>query len=298
MREQKPVLTQDVINLYDHFTHGGMDRRVFLDRLTRLVGGAAAAQGALALLQSNYAMAQVVPENDPRLMINTLTYAGPNGPMSGYLCRLKGGAKRPAVLVIHENRGLNPHIRDVTRRLALDGFLAYGIDALTPEGGTPADEDKARDMFGKIDINKTGENVAAAVGVLAKHAESTGKVGAVGFCWGGGMVNQVAWRAPELAASVPYYGIQPPLDKVPLIKAAMLIHYAGTDERINAGIEAYRKALTDAGKTFEIFIYEGTQHAFNNDTGAARYNKAAADLAWGRTLAHFRKYLGEPPKGA
>ena len=289
-------ITQPIIDLYDNFTHGGMSRRDFLDRLTKVAGGAAAAQTALALLQSNYAQAQIVAENDPRLVTDILKYDGPNGPMAGTLVRLKGGAKRPAVLVIHENRGLNPHIKDVTRRMALEGFLAFGVDALTPEGGTPADEDKARDMFGKIDVNKTGENVAAAVAVLAKHPESTGKVGATGFCWGGGMVNQVAWRAPELLAGAPYYGIQPPADKVPLIKAAMQMHYAGTDERINAGIEAYRKALTDAGKTFEIFVYEGTQHAFNNDTGAARYNKAAADLSWSRTVAHFRKHLGEPPK--
>ena len=289
-------ITQPIIDLYDNFTHGGMNRRDFLERLTKTTGSAAAAQTALSLLQSNYAQAQIVAENDPRLVTDTLSYAGPNGPMSGTLVRLKGGAKRPAVLVIHENRGLNPHIKDVTRRFALEGFLAYGIDALTPDGGTPADEDKARDMFGKIDVNKTGENVAAAVAVLAGHAESTGKVGATGFCWGGGMVNQVAWRAPALLAGAPFYGIQPPADKVPLIKAAMQMHYAGTDERINAGIEAYRKALTDAGTRFEIFVYEGTQHAFNNDTGAARYNADAAKLSWNRTVAHFRKHLGEPPK--
>lgn len=298
MSNETPVLTQDVINLYDNFTHGGMNRRDFLDRLAKVAGGAAAAQGALALLQSNYAMAQIVPENDPRLVISDVGYTGPHGAMNGYCVRLKGGLKRPTVIVIHENRGLNPHIKDVTRRFALEGYLAYGIDALTPEGGTPADEDKAREMFSKIDLNKTAENVAAAVGVIGAHAESNGKVGAVGFCWGGGMVNQLAWRAPTLAAGVPYYGIQPPADKIALIKAPLLAHYAGTDERINAGIDAFRKALTDAGKTFEIHIYEGTQHAFNNDTGAARYNKAAADLAWTRTLAHFSKYLGEPPKGA
>lgn len=289
---------QPIIDLYDNFTHGGMDRRAFLDRLTRLAGGAAAANAALALLQSNYALAQIVPESDPRLAIGDLKYAGPNGPMGGYLVRLKGGAKRPAVIVIHENRGLNPHIKDVTRRFALEGFLAYGVDALTPEGGTPADEDKAREMFGKIDLNKTAENVAAAVAVLAAHPESTGKVGAVGFCWGGGMVNQLAWRAPTLLAGVPYYGIQPPADKVKDIKAALLAQYAETDERINAGIEAFRKELTAAGKTFEIFQYPGTQHAFNNDTGGARYNPEAAKLAWGRTIAFFNKHLGEPPKAS
>jgi len=289
-------LGQDVINLYDRFTHSSMDRRAFFDRLTVLTGSTVAANVALAALQSNYALAQIVPENDARLVTETLKYDGPHGGMSGYLARLKGGAKRPAVLVIHENRGLNPHIKDVTRRFALEGFLAYGIDALTPEGGTPANEDEARAMFGKIDANRTAENIARAVDVLATHAESTGKVGATGFCWGGGMVNQVATRSDKLAAGVPYYGIQPPAERVSAIRAAMLIHYAGVDERINAGIEAYRKALTDGGKAFEIFIYEGAQHAFNNDTAGARYNKAAADLAWGRTLAHFKKHLGEPPK--
>jgi carboxymethylenebutenolidase len=291
-------LKQDVINLYDQFTHSTMDRRSFFDRLTMLTGSTVAANAALAALQSNYALAQIVPENDARLQIDTLRYDGPNGPMSGYLARLKGGAKRPAVLVIHENRGLNPHIKDVTRRFALEGFLAYGIDALTPEGGTPANEDDARAMFGKIDANKTAENITKAVDILAAHSESNGKVGATGFCWGGGMTAQVAVRSDKLAAGVPYYGIQPPLDRVPSIKAPLLIHYAENDERINAGIEAFRKALTDAGKTFEIHIYPGTQHAFNNDTGGARYNKAAADLAWSRTVAHFKKHLGEPPKAS
>lgn len=291
-------INQEVIDLYDYFIHSDMDRRVFMDRLVRLVGGVAAANAALALLQSNYALAQTVPENDPRLVSETWSYAGPHGTMTGSLARLKGGTKRPAVLVIHENRGLNPHIRDVTRRIALEGFLAFGIDALSLDGGTPADEDAARAMFAKVDLNRIGESVAAAVKALAGHPESTGKVGAVGFCWGGGMVNQLAWRAPDLAAGVAYYGLQAPADRVASINAALLLHYAGTDERINAGIEAYRKALADAGKTFEIHLYEGTQHAFNNDTGGARYNAEAARLAWGRTIAHFVKHLGAPPKAS
>lgn len=289
-------LNQEVIDLYDYFIHSDMDRRVFLDRLAKMMGGAAAASAALAALQSNYALAQIVPENDARLEITPWSYAGPHGPMNGTLCRLKGGAKRPAVLVIHENRGLNPHIRDVTRRIALEGYLAFGIDALSLDGGTPADEDKAREMFAKIDLVRVGESVAAAVKALAAHPESTGKVGAVGFCWGGAMVNQVAWRAPKLAAGVAYYGGQPPADKVPAIKAALMLHYAGQDERINAGIEAYRKALTDNARTFEIFLYEGVQHAFNNDTGGARYNREAATLAWSRTMGHFARHLGAPPK--
>lgn len=293
-----PTVPQPIIDLYDRFTHGGMDRRVFLDRLTRLAGGAAAANAALALLQSDYALAQIVPENDARLEISDVGYAGPHGTMSGYCARLKGRARRPTVMVIHENRGLNPHIKDVVRRFALEGFLAYGVDALTPQGGTPANEDAARDMFGTIDIDQTSANVAAGVGVIGAHPESTGKVGAVGYCWGGAMANRLAYLAPGLAAAVPYYGRQPAADKVALIKAPLLIHYAEKDDGVNAGIEAYRKGLSDAGKAFEIHIYPGTQHAFNNDTGAARYNAEAAKLAWERTIAFFKKHLGEPPKSA
>jgi carboxymethylenebutenolidase len=292
------AVPQPIIDLYDRFTHGGMDRRSFLERLTKLAGGAAGAHAALALLQSNYALAQIVAENDPRLEISDAGYQAPHGPMSGYLCRLKGGAKRPTVLVIHENRGLNPHIRDVVRRFALEGFLAYGIDALTPEGGTPADEDKARDMFGKINIDQVSENIAAGVAAIAGHPESTGRVGAVGYCWGGAMANRLAYLAPTLAAAVPYYGRQPAADKVAQIKAPLLIHYAEKDDGVNAGIEAYRRALGEAGKPFEMHIYPGTQHAFNNDTGAARYNAEAAKLAWERTVAFFNKHLGEPPKAS
>lgn len=289
---------QPIIDLYDRFTHGGMDRRAFLDRLTRLAGGAAAANAALALLQSNYALAEIVPENDARLVISDVGYTGPHGGMTGYCARLKGGAVRPTVMVIHENRGLNPHIKDVVRRFALEGFLAYGIDALGPQGGTPANEDAARDLFGTIDLDKTSENIAAGVAVIGAHPESNGKVGAVGYCWGGAMANRLAYLAPGLAAAVPYYGRQPAVEKVPLIKAPLLIHYAEKDDGVNAGIEAYRKALTEAGKSFEMHIYPGTQHAFNNDTGAARYNPEAAKLAWERTVAFFKKHLGEPPKAA
>lgn len=289
---------QPIIDLYDRFTHGGMDRRAFLERLTKVAGSAAAANAALALLQSNYAQAQIVPESDGRLQISDVGYTGPHGSINGYCVRLKGGQKRPTVMVIHENRGLNAHIKDVARRFALEGFLAIAVDALTPMGGTPANEDAAREMFGKINLDQTAENLAAGVGVYGAHPESNGKVAAVGFCWGGGMVNQLAWRSPGLAAGAPYYGIQPPADKVALIKSPLLIHYAEKDDRINAGIEAYRKALTDAGTSFEIFQYAGTQHAFNNDTGGARYDAAAAKLAWERTVAFFKKHLGEPPKAA
>lgn len=289
-----PPITQSIIDLYDAFTHGRMNRRDFMERLVAVAGSAAAAQGFLVALQSDYAKAETIPANDPRLVSETASYSGGDAPISGYLVRLKDKAKRPAVIVIHENRGLNPHIKDVARRIALEGFLAFAPDALTPMGGTPEDEDKARDMFGTLDVGKTAARLAAAVPFLAAHAESTGKVGTVGFCWGGGMVNELAVRAPTLAAAVAYYGRQPSADRVPSIKAALMLHYAGLDEGIDAGIPAYEAALKANNKTYEIFVYPGVQHAFNNDTGGARYNKEAADLAWGRTIAFLKKYLAGP----
>lgn len=296
MPDTRPTLSQPIIDLYDRFTHGGLDRRAFMERLATLAGGGAAASALLPLLQNNYALAETVPEADPRLEIGTWSYAGPDGTMQGYLARPKDALRRPAVLVIHENRGLNPHIKDVTRRFAVAGYLAFGVDALSIEGGTPADEDKARDLFGTLDAAKTAARLAAAVPALAAHPASTGKVGAVGFCWGGGMVNQVAVLAPDLAAGVAYYGLQPPAARVPAIRAALLLHYAGNDERIDAGIAAYREALSANGKTFEIHVYEGVQHAFNNDTNPARYDAKAAALANERTLSFLARYLGAPPK--
>jgi len=213
--------------------------------------------------------------------------------MSGYLARLKGGGKRPGVIVIHENRGLNPHIKDVARRLALEGFLAFAPDALSPVGGTPEDQDRAREMIYELDGDATLARMVAAVPFLAGHAESTGKVGAIGFCWGGGMVNKVAAAGTSLAAGVPYYGRQIPAEEVPMISAPLCLQYAGLDKRINAGIDAYVAALEANGKTYELFLYEGANHAFNNDTNEARYDKAASDLAWGRTVEFLRRYLGE-----
>jgi carboxymethylenebutenolidase len=196
----------------------------------------------------------------------------------------------PGVIVIHENRGLNPHIKDVTRRMALEGFLAFAPDYLSLSGGTPSDEDQARDMIGKLTVDDTLTVSEAAVAFLATRPDSTGKVGAVGFCWGGGQVNQLAVAEPKLAAAVAYYGRQPAADQVPNIQAAMLLHYAGLDEGINKGIADYEKALKASAKTYELYMYEGVNHAFNNDTNAARYNKEAADLAWGRTVAFLKKY--------
>ena len=285
-------MDQRAIDLYDEFTHGSMSRRELLDRLMRIAGGTAAAYSMLGVLQNDYARAAVVAEDDSRLGTETAGYDAGGTQVSGYLARLKGGGKRPAVIVVHENRGLNPHIRDVARRLAVDGFLAFGVDALSPMGGTPADEDKAREMIASLDLAQTVSRIAAAVPFLAAHRESSGKVGAVGFCWGGGMVNRLAAAGTTLAAVVAYYGSTLPPEEVPKIGCPLLLHYAGKDERINAGIPAFEAALKQHGKAYELHRYEGAQHAFNNDTNAARYDKAAADLAWGRTVAFLRKHLG------
>lgn len=284
-------MDQNIINLYDRYTHGGMERRDFLERLQRLAGGSVTAAALLPLLQNNYARAQTVPENDTRLATATEGYEAAGAKVSGYMARLKGAEKRPAVIVIHENRGLNPHIRDVARRLAVDGFLACAPDMLSPLGGTPADENEAVRMIGGLNAAETVTRLAAAVPFLAKHTDSSGRVGAVGFCWGGGMVNRLAAAGTSVAAGVAYYGAQMPAAEVPKISAPLLLHYAGLDERINAGIPDYEAALKANGKVYEKFVYEGANHAFNNDTNAARYNKEAAALAWGRTVAFLKKYL-------
>ena len=291
-----PPITQPIIDLYDHFTHGGLTRRAFMDRLATLAGGTAAASALLPLLQNNYAVAQIVPDNDPRLALETWRYSIGDAVMEGLLARTKAsltsGAKLPGLVVIHENRGLNPHIRDVTRRFALDGFLSFGVDALTPEGGTPADEDKARDLIGTVAGDVAARRIAAAVTALSQNSECNGKVGIIGYCWGGGMVNEVAALNPAgLGAGVAYYGRQIPADRVAGIKVPLMLHYAGLDERINAGIPAYKAALAAAGKSAEIHIYEGAQHAFNNDANTARYSKPVADLALERSLAFLKAAL-------
>jgi len=291
-------MDQRIINLYDQFTHGGMNRRDFLDRLTGLAGSAAAGAALLPLLQNDYAKAAIVAADDGRLVSERVSYDSPHGKINSYLVRAKAKGKRPAIVVIHENRGLNPHIEDVARRLALEGFLALSPDLLSLVGGTPPSEDAARDLHTKMNREEAIAASVAAVSYLGKHEESTGKVGAVGFCFGGGVVNRMATDGPDLAAGVAYYGTQPPADKVPAIKAALMLHYAETDENINKGIAAYEAALKANNKKFTINSYPGTQHAFNNDTGAARYNKPAADLAWERTLAFFKEQLGTPPRAA
>ena len=284
-------VSQDIINLYDAFTHGQLSRRAFMERLTRLAGGAAAASAMLGVLANDYARAALVAEDDARLASASQTYTSLDGDVRAYVVWSKEGAKRPAVIVVHENRGLNPHIKDVARRIALEGFIAIAPDLLTKEGGTPEDEDKARDLVAKLDQKAATGRLIGAVDFAKSIPESTGKTGAVGFCWGGGMVNQMAVHAPDLDAAVAYYGMQPTADRVPDIKAPLLLHYAGKDERIDAGIPDFEKSLKAAGKSYELFMYEGAQHAFNNDTNAARYDKAAAELAWGRTVAFLKKQL-------
>ena len=279
-----------VVDLYNEYIHSTLPRRDFLARLTAIVGSAAAVAAVLPLIEPNYVQARQVEENDKRLSVRRLEYNGPSGMVRGYLARPKGKTKLPGIVVIHENRGLNPHIEDITRRLAVDGFLAYAPDALAASGGWPGDEDKAREAFAKLDANKTRADFVAAARALLALPEGNGKVGVVGFCFGGGMANYLATQVPELAAAVPFYGGQPPAADVAKIKAPLLIHYAGQDERINAGWPGYEAALKANGVAYEAHIYAGTQHGFNNDT-TPRYDADAARLAWQRTLAFFKARL-------
>jgi carboxymethylenebutenolidase len=291
-------MDQRIINLYDRFTHGGMTRRDFLDRLAELAGSTAAAMALLPLLQNDYAQAAIVAADDNRLAAERISYDAPKGKIAGYLVRLKQKGKRPAVIVIHENRGLNPHIEDVARRLALEGFVAFAPDLLSLVGGTPPSEDQARELHPKMNQDDAVAALVAAVPVMKNHVESTGKVGAVGFCFGGLMINRLAASSPQLDAAVAYYGRQVPADQVPNIRATLLLHYAENDDPVNSGIPAYEAALKANNKKYTIHTYPGTQHAFNNDTGAARYNKAAADQAWARTIAFFKEQLGVPPRAS
>ncbi len=284
-------MDQRIIDLYDGFTHGALSRRRFLDRLAELAGSSAAALALLPLLQNDYARAATVAPDDARLVTSKASYDAEGTRIAGYLARPNDKARHPAVIVIHENRGLNPHIEDIARRLALAGFLSLAVDMLSPLGGTPADEDKAREMIGTLNADDTARRLDAAVPFLEHHPESTGKVGAIGFCWGGGMVNRLAVKSPDLKAAVAYYGVQPPAAQVPSIKAALLLHYAGLDSRVNAGIAAYEAALKANHKRYELYVYPGVNHAFNNDTGN-RYDKQAAGLAWSRTLAFLKANLG------
>jgi carboxymethylenebutenolidase len=279
------------MDLYERYSQGSLDRREFLKRLALVAGSAAAASSFLPLLERNAAIAQVVPKDDARLVVEYVKYAGETGEVRADFVRPKGDAKLPGVLVIHENRGLNAHIEDVARRVALEGFLALAPDALSPLGGTPEDSEKAPALIGQLDKEKTIKNYLAAVRYLKTHPLSNGKVGVVGFCWGGAMANQVAVHSPDVVAAVPYYGAVPAPEDVPKIKASLLLHYAGIDERINAGIPAFEEALKKASVNYKIYMYEGAQHGFNTDTNPARYNKDAAQLAWQRTIAFLKEKL-------
>lgn len=288
----KPVITQAMIDAYDEYTHLTLDRRRFMEQLTRLAGSGAAAAAIAPLLAANSAQAAIVAEDDPRVKGEDISYPGSGGEMKGYLVRpADQTGKLGTVIVVHENRGLNPHIRDVARRVALEGFVALAPDFMTPLGGTPDDENRARDLFSQLDPAQVAANAVATVAYLKGYKDGNGKVGAVGFCWGGGTVNMLAVNAPDLAAAVAYYGMQPKAEDVPKIKAALMLHYAGLDTRTNAGIDAFKKALDAAHVEYSVYVYEGANHAFNNDTSAARYDKKAADLAWGRTIAFLKEKL-------
>jgi carboxymethylenebutenolidase len=242
-------------------------------------------------MASNAHAQGLVSESDERLTTEDVTYRGATGDMQGYLAAPSEGGPFPAVIVVHENRGLNAHIKDVTRRVALEGFLALAPDYLSDLGGTPADEDAAREMFGQLEATDVTANGVATIAWLQQHERSTGRIGAMGFCWGGGTVNDLAVASPDLLAAVSYYGRQPNAEAVPAIEARVMAHYGGLDERINAGIPAFEEALKAAGTDYQIFIYEGANHAFNNDTSAARYDEEAADLAWQRTIDFFKETL-------
>ena len=272
------------------YSYGGMDRREFLAKLAAVASGTAAAAVLVPGLEAEGTAGQIVPANAPNLETGYLTYPIEGGEMRAYSARPKGAAKLPGVIVIHENRGLNPHIEDIARRVAIEGYHAIAPDALSPLGGTPPDPDQARDLIGKLDRAATTKNFVAAVAYLKTEPQATGKVACMGFCWGGGVTNQVAVNAPDLTAAVPFYGIQPAPEDVPKIKAAMLIHYAGEDARINAGIPAFEEALKKAGVEYTIRIHDGAQHGFMNDT-STRYDKGAAEMAWVWTVAFLAEKL-------
>lgn len=284
-------MNQDIINLFDEYTHAPLTRDEFIRRLTKLTGSLAAALAVLPMLEINYAHAQTVLPQDDRITTEHIAYAGDDCTMKGYVAKPKQNGKYGSVVVIHENRGLNPHIEDVTRRVAVAGYLALAPDALSAFGGTPANEDDARNLFSKLDEKKNLNNFIKGIEYLKSREESNGKTGCVGFCWGGGIANQLAVHVPDLKAAVAYYGRQPDAADVPKIKAAVQLHYGGLDERIDAGIPAYEDALKKAGVKYELYVYEGAQHAFNNDTAPTRYNAAAAKLAWERTLKFFSETI-------
>ena len=284
-------MNEKVTTLYDKYKRGSIDRRMFLKELVLTAGGTAAALAILPVLEKDDLIPEEFQQDDPDLITGFITYPGETGEMKAFQAYPKKGKKFAAVIVIHENRGLVPHIREVAKRMAKEGFLALAPDALSPLGGTPEDISNVGEMFKKLESEKTTKNFVAAVKYLKTNPLTTGKVGCTGFCWGGAMTNQVAVNAPELDAAVPYYGMQPVEADVARIKAPVMAHYAGNDERINAGIPAFEEALKKYNKEYQIFRYEGASHAFNNDSNAERYNPEAAKLAWGRTIGFFKEKL-------
>lgn len=283
----------ELLELYDHYAHGIISKREFLDRAGKFAVGGVTAVALLSMLSPNYALAEQVPADDPDITAGTITFPSPNGhgEVRGYLVRPAGSeGKLPAVLVVHENRGLNPYIEDVARRVAKAGFMALAPDGLTSVGGYPGNDDEARDLQRTVDRTKLMNDFFAGAEHLLARDDSTGKVGAVGFCYGGGVCNALAVAYPELSASVPFYGSQPAAEDVPKIQASLLLHYAGLDERVNAGWPAYEAALKEHGKTYAAYIYDGVNHGFHNDT-TPRYDSAAAELAWARTIDWFTRYL-------
>lgn len=282
-------MNQEIINLYDEYTHKPLSRNEFLRRLAILAGGTAAAMTLLPMLEVNYAHAAVTPSDD--LFTETISYAGVNGEMKAYVARPKEEKRYPAIVVIHENRGLNAHIEDVARRAAKAGYLAIAPNALAPLGGTPQNEDEARAKFQELKAEDSLQNFIRVFDYLPKRADVNGKYGCVGFCWGGAMANNLAVNVPALQAAVAFYGRQPSAENVAKIKAAMQLHYGGLDEGVNKGIPAFEEALKQNKIIYELYIYEGVQHAFHNDTAPTRYNEAAAKLAWQRTIDFFGKYV-------
>ncbi|MFI5452725.1 dienelactone hydrolase family protein [Pedobacter sp. UC225_61] len=283
-------MDQKIITLYDSYTHSQLSRKEFMKKLAILTGSTALALTVLPLLENNYVAAASFNSED--IVSENITYPGVDGDMKAVLAQPKDKKKLGCVLVIHENRGLNPHIIDVTKRIAAEGFLALGVDALSPFGGTPADEDKGRELIGKLDPEKNIQNYLKGLAYLRDHKNGNGKTACVGFCWGGGMASKLAVNDPKLQAAVAYYGAQPKAEEVAKIKASVMLHYGGLDERINAGIPAYEAALKQNNIDYKIYIYDGVNHAFNNNTSPTRYNEAAAKLAWQRTIDLFKTKIG------
>lgn len=284
---------QELLILFDAYVHGDLDRRSFLQRAGKFAVGGLTAAGLLAALSPQFAAAQVVPKDDARLKTEVVEVDSPagTGRIKAYVAKpAQDAGKLPSVMVVHENRGLNPHIEDITRRLALEGFLAIAPDALTPLGGYPGDEDQARTLFAQLDQSKTRQDFLAAAAVFKARPDSTGRLGVVGFCYGGGMAHYLATRLPDLAAAVSFYGNHPPAEDAVRVKAPLLVHLAAVDERINAAWPTYEAALKAAGARYTMHQYPGTQHGFNNDT-TPRFDAAAAQLAWARTLAFFKQHL-------